>query len=101
MREFAKGFYKSKQWQQVREYVLKRDAYLCRICGAPAEEVHHITHLSPENIGDPTVTSNPENLISLCRACHFEQHRGEHGTKKRDSGQRFDEDGNLLPPASN
>ena len=73
-REFSKAFYHSKQWQQVREYVLMRDSYLCRICGQPAEEVHHKIHLTPENLYDPRVNLNPDNLISLCRECHFKEH---------------------------
>ena len=30
-----------------------RDRYMCTRCGRPAEEVHHIKHLTPENINDP------------------------------------------------
>ena len=78
-RDFAKSFYRSKEWEATREYILLRDHYLCQECGAPAEEVHHIVHLSPANIGDPNVTMNPDNLRSLCKQCHFDAHRGEHG----------------------
>jgi len=96
-REFSKSFYNSKEWANTREYILKRDNYLCR-CGRPAEEVHHITHLTPENIGDPKITMNPENLVSLCKACHFEEHKGEHA-KGRANAQayeyEFDENGML------
>lgn len=101
-REFSKQFYNSKLWQNTRDYILKRDKYLCVKCGRPAEEVHHITHLSPNNINDLTVTVNPDNLISLCKDCHFEQHRGEHGSGRKvreDNGlpqYEFDEDGFLV-----
>jgi 5-methylcytosine-specific restriction endonuclease McrA len=78
-RDFAKSFYDSSEWRDVRAYVLMRDAYLCRHCGAPATEVHHIIHLSPANIYDPAIALNPDNLVSLCKECHFAQHRGEHG----------------------
>ena len=73
-REFSKAFYHSKQWQQVREYVLMRDSYLCRICGQPAEEVHHKIHLTPENVTDINVCLNWDNLELLCRECHAEEH---------------------------
>lgn len=73
-RAFAKQFYKSRQWQDVREYVLMRDSKLCVRCGAPAEEVHHIIHLTPDNIHDDRVALNPDNLASLCRDCHFREH---------------------------
>ena len=32
MRDFAKKFYKSKAWQNVREYVIQRDKNLCVDC---------------------------------------------------------------------
>jgi len=97
-REFAKAFYKSKEWQQVRDFVLKRDAYLCR-CGAPAVDVHHIIHLTPQNIMDPTISLNPENLISLCKDCHYAEHRGEHGAGRKNSEAypyEFDASGQLV-----
>lgn len=102
-REFAKSFYRSKEWQETRGYVLKRDNYLCVKCGAPAEEVHHIKHLTLENIGDNSISLNPNNLRSLCRECHFEEHRGEHG-KGREAQESsilmsytFDENGQIVP----
>lgn len=75
--EFAKGFYKSKEWQKCRSFVLMRDRYLCVRCEAPAEEVHHKIHLTPKNIGDANISLNPENLISLCKECHFEEHKAD------------------------
>lgn len=96
-RDFSKSFYHSKEWMNTREYIMKRDNYLCVNCGKPAEEVHHIIHISPKNIDDPTVTLNPDNLKSLCRDCHFEEHRGEHGAgrkaKENESQFYFDENG--------
>ena len=98
-RDFAKSFYNSKEWINTRDYVLRRDKYLCR-CGRPATEVHHIIHLSPQNIGDVTITMNPDNLISLCRDCHFEEHKGEYGKGrevKENNPYIFDENGMLVP----
>ena len=89
-RNFAKPFYNSPEWQKVRQAVLMRDRFLCVKCGKPAEEVHHKKHLTPENIGDPRITMNMDNLISLCKDCHFEEHRGEHG-QGRKAGQFRDE----------
>lgn len=86
MKEWAKFFYKSKQWQNIRENVMAADHYLCQDCLAkglivPAEEVHHIIPLTPENIMDPSITLNTENLISLCRECHKARHSD--GAEKR------------------
>lgn len=98
-REFSKSFYNSKEWEFTREYILKRDKYLCK-CGRPATEVHHIIHLSPQNIGDTSITMNPDNLVSLCRECHFNEHKGEHGKGreiKENNPYTFDENGMLVP----
>lgn len=98
-RDFSKAFYHSKEWGAVRDYCMKRDNYLCVHCGAPVEEVHHKIHLSPANIGDPNITLNPDNLICLCKACHFAEHRGQHGSgrkKEDDYPYTFDADGNLI-----
>lgn len=45
----------------------------------PAEEVHHIIPLTVNNIHDPQITLNADNLIALCRECH----RKRHGARKR------------------
>lgn len=103
-REFAKEFYKSEEWQVARDYALKRDNYLCQHCNNPAEEVHHIVHLSPSNIMDASISLNPENLISLCKYCHFAEHkvdkaRGIREAKRItdcDAEYEFDENGMLV-----
>lgn len=98
-RDFSRSFYKSKEWKQTRDYILKRDNYLCVKCNNPAEEVHHKIHLNPANIDDPRVTMNPDNLISLCKSCHFEAHRGEHSTgrkKEEEYPYEFNEYGELV-----
>lgn len=73
-KDYSKSFYDSREWMQVRSAVLMRDRYTCRICGRPAEEVHHVIHLTPANIWDTSVTLNPDNLISLCHSCHMAEH---------------------------
>ena len=63
----------------VREYVWKRDHGRCRICGAPADDVHHIFSRQaniPTYLGVPKTKKNhhPLNLISVCRICHSKIH---------------------------
>lgn len=84
MQDYAKTFYKSKAWQACRASYLKQARGLCEQClkrglYTPADTVHHITHITPQNINDPSVTLNTDNLMALCRDCHAEQHR----TKRR------------------
>lgn len=79
MKDYAKGFYKSKAWQHCRETYLKKVGGLCERClkkglYTPAEIVHHKVYLTEENIRDETVTLNFANLEALCRDCHAEEH---------------------------
>ena len=97
-KSFAKPFYKSKQWQDVRAMALARDNHLCAKCGAPAEEVHHIIHLTEENIHDPMVSMNLNNLQSLCKDCHFKEHLEDkaNGMREIKYEYAFDNNGMLV-----
>ena len=96
---WAKAFYKSKAWQSIRRQALKRDGYTCARCGATATEVHHRVELTPQNIGNPMVSLNLNNLESLCHDCHAMITAQEHGFVAVDckKGFYFDENGQLSP----
>jgi len=84
MQAWAEAFYKSQAWKDIRDVAIRRDAYLCVDCMksgkvTPAEEVHHIIPLTPENITDASITLNMDNLVSLCRECH----KARHGARQR------------------
>ena len=103
-REFSVSFYHSKEWKKVRKFVLMRDNYLCQICGAPAEEVHHKIHQTPRNIWNVSITLNPDNLVSVCTDCHFSIHKHDKDRRKDGlsegdcaTGYHFDESGQLVP----
>lgn len=100
-RDFSKPFYRSKQWQKIREYILKRDNYLCIECGNVAEEIHHIIHLRPDNIDDVAITLGEDNLQSLCRDCHFNKHRRDRGIVHVEDEYKFDEGGYLILESKN
>ncbi len=90
MQEYAKAFYKSKTWQACRASYLKQARGLCESClkrgvYTPADTVHHIIHITPKNINDPSVTLSFSNLMAVCRDCHAEQHR----TKRRYKVDKF------------
>lgn len=94
MKDFAKEFYKSKAWRNMRAYVYQRDMGMCVRCGRPGEIVHHIEYLTPHNIGDPDITLSADNLELLCRVCHAIEHEGGAAT----SGElEFDSNGDLVP----
>lgn len=69
-KKFSDSFYHSKIWKETRKQILDRDQYTCNRCSGRANEVHHIIELTPENINDPNITLNPDNLESLCHDCH-------------------------------
>lgn len=79
MQPWAESFYKSKEWKHCRTIYAKTKANLCERCLAkgyivPGEIVHHKTHLTPENISDPNITLNWDNLELVCRNCHADLH---------------------------
>ena len=58
---------------------MKKVGGLCEDCLKkgrynPAEEVHHIKELTPQNITDPSITLSYSNLVALCRSCHRKRH---------------------------
>ena len=91
---WAKSFYNSKQWQAVRHEVLRRDTYTCAYCYGRAEEIHHVIPLTPENINDPMISLNPDNLVALCHSCHDKITKGFTGDLQE--GYVFDDEGNVI-----
>ena len=95
-KDFAKGFYSSKTWQDCRNEYAKKALHLCENClrkgiYKPGVIVHHVEELTPLNIQRPEVTLNFDNLELLCRDCHALKH-GAH----KDRRYEFDEYGNVF-----
>ena len=83
-KEFARTFYNSTAWKDCREAFKKQRRYLCEECLkkgmlVPGEIVHHKAELTPNNIDDPSITLNFDNLKLVCRECHAK----EHGARQR------------------
>jgi 5-methylcytosine-specific restriction endonuclease McrA len=59
-----------REYQRLRERVLRRDAWRCQFCGSMTNlEVHHQrfrSHSGPDH---------EDNLITLCNDCHSAAHR--------------------------
>ena len=93
MQPWAESFYKSRAWRSCRATAWSRDHGLCQDClkegrYTPAEEVHHITELTPENIADASISLGLANLVSLCRECHAKRHGArQHRYKVDDFGR--------------
>lgn len=93
-RDFAKAFYNSRAWQVCRKGYVKSKVGLCEDClkrgiYTPGKVVHHVVHLTPANINDPSITLNWDNLRLVCQDCHA----AEHAEEQR---YRFDEQGNVI-----
>lgn len=94
-REFAKEFYQSKEWKNLRNYIFKRDKGLCQKCGEPGKIVHHKVYLTPNNIHDPNIALNEDNLVLLCKDCHEKVHNPSRRVTRE--GFKFNAEGKLEP----
>ncbi|MFN0222121.1 HNH endonuclease [Paenibacillus sp. KR2-11] len=68
-------FYKTRQWTNKRERILRRDSYLCQECkrygrSRQATTVHHINPLEKS----PELALVSWNLVSMCSSCHDSMH---------------------------
>lgn len=95
MQEYAKKFYKSQAWKTTRAAVFSARKGLCDLClkqglYVPAEIVHHKIPLTPDNINDPNISLNWDNLQLLCRECHARMHDAKQRRYK------FDQYGRLI-----
>lgn len=96
-KQFSKAFYKSRLWQDCRESYAKSKGWVCERCGRPGSfEVHHKILLTPENINDPSVTTNWDNLCLLCWSCHRQLHREQDNKARQVRRYTIDEDGHVI-----
>lgn len=85
-------FYRSDAWKIARAIKIANACGVCEECGAIGTEVHHIIHLTPENITDPSIATNQDNLKLLCNECHNKAHGRFESKREYD----FDNEGNLI-----
>jgi len=99
-RAFAERFYRSKAWRRTRKAYFESVHGLCERCRErgvvrAGEIVHHKIHLTPQNIGDPSITLGYTNLELVCRDCHAQEHPEIYG-RVVEQRVAFDENGNLV-----
>lgn len=96
-KEYAKAFYHSKAWIKCKNSYIKSVHGLCERCGEPGYIVHHKKYITPNNINDPNITLNHDNLECLCLDCHNKEHEFEKERKRITAiGTVFDSEGNLI-----
>jgi 5-methylcytosine-specific restriction endonuclease McrA len=107
--ESIEAFYVSWTWRRCRKAFAESKGNLCERClkrgiiepGSKERplEVHHKKPLTADNVKDPAVALNWDNLELLCKKCHDEER--QHATKKR---WMIGEDGSVMlrtgPPMS-
>ena len=68
----SKRVYRDPRWEPCRRKALKRDGHRCVRCGRPGRlEVHHKKTVKAV----PKLAFVLANLETLCRPCHFDEHR--------------------------
>lgn len=90
-------FYRSQAWKNCRAAYFKKAGGLCERCKAkglivPGDAVHHKTRLTADNINNPNITLNFDNLELLCRSCHEIEHRRKGRRYKIDKAGRVTTD---------
>ena len=104
VKKYAEKFYKSDAWKKCRlAFIASLPDKTCPRCKErKGKIVHHKKEITPENINDPMITLNFENLEYICQTCHTQEHLKDKSTK---DDVTFDEDGNLIkkkiPPIQN
>ncbi len=98
MKSWARWFYESLTWRKTSRDYIDSVSGLCERCSTddnpvPAVICHHRVWLAPNNINDPDITLNWDNLEALCMDCHNKEHK-----RKEPKRYRFDECGRILPP---
>lgn len=86
MRSIDNKFYHSKEWAACRTSYINEHP-LCERCLkqgliVPAEIVHHKIHLTEENVKDPAIAFGKDNLESVCKTCHNQEHFGYYQLKR-------------------
>lgn len=88
----TKTLYLSRDWRRKRKQILAKDKYECQKCNAKgfysrATCVHHVKHLedNPELALEDFYTDEHgrqhRQLLSLCDACHKEEHKEQYSSK--------------------
>lgn len=99
-KEWAKAFYNSSAWVKCREAYIISVHGLCEECLKhgkiePGYIVDHIIELTPQNINDPNISLNYDNLQYLSLECHNKKTFGK-GEGVTAEGLIFNEYGELI-----
>ena len=86
--------YHSTAWRKLRHAYFISQHGLCERCKQPGDVVHHIEHITKDNLNDVSVTLSHSNLELLCHTCHNQEHKQT--SKSVEEGYAFDDEGNFI-----
>lgn len=84
----SKQFYASKEWRQLRDSLIIKRNMTCEKCNGHFIDTsnligHHKEELNENNINNPDVTLNEDNIEIICFDCHNKEHRRFGYNKKK------------------
>jgi 5-methylcytosine-specific restriction endonuclease McrA len=92
---WAKKFYNSILWKRTQANYRQLHYGICERCGRPdGIIVHHKIYLTENNIDNPNIALNFNNLELLCIDCHNQEHNCKH--KPTQKGLKFNSKGELI-----
>lgn len=94
MKRIGDKIYHTSAWRKLRQSYYDSQHGICERCGRPGDIVHHKVHITKDNVNDPFVTMNADNLELLCIDCHNKEHFKVHSQVREGFG--FDDEGNLI-----
>ena len=96
----VEAFYTTWKWRNCRKAYAKSVGKMCERCrnrgvievGSKKNplETHHKKPLTADNVMDPAVSLNWDNLELLCKACHDEERQ------RREKRWRVNQDGKVI-----
>lgn len=78
--DVLKSFYNSVRWRKFRPIIIADRAPICVDChrvitnSKEIEIDHDPIELTPENVNDPKISLNPDNVKIRCHDCHNRRH---------------------------
>jgi 5-methylcytosine-specific restriction endonuclease McrA len=72
--KYGKSQLRKASWQRIRLAALRRDHFICRVCGVPTGKSGQVDHIKPR-ASHPELMYDLDNLQTLCERCHAKKTR--------------------------
>lgn len=73
--QWASKLYNSQAWKRLRSSIIAARGSRCQMCGRLMLDdsqlvAHHVVELTPDNVDNPRIALNPDNIQIICKDCH-------------------------------